>query len=60
VREHALRLAVIVLSILTIVYGGTSDHANRVGFDPKKLQQIPAEQSIAAIDQSAGRIVAYA
>ena len=41
-----------------IVYDGTSDHANRVGFDPKKLQQIPAEQSIAQIGQSAGQIAA--
>ncbi len=41
-----------------IVFDGTSDHASRVGFDPKKLQQIPAEQSIAAIDQSAGQRVA--
>ena len=38
-----------------IVYDGTSDHANRVGFDPKKLQQIPAEQSLAAIDRNLGQ-----
>jgi hypothetical protein len=35
-----------------VVYDGTSDHARRVGFDPNKLQQIPAEQSFAATEQN--------
>jgi hypothetical protein len=38
-----------------VVYDGTSDHARRVGFDPNRLQQTPAEQSLAAVEQNTAK-----